>query len=94
MNERLVKGLNESPSQFHAVDYCKRELKENGFEEVEETGKWKLEGGKGYFFSRNESTLVAFVVGKQVPKNGIELYKIIGCHTDSPVLKIAPISKK
>jgi aspartyl aminopeptidase len=52
-----------------------------------------LEGGKGYYFTRNNSTLVAFTIGKNATQNGASLYKIIGCHTDSPVLKLAPVTK-
>ena len=39
------------------------------------------------------STIVAFTVGKKAAEQGVTLFKIIGCHTDSPVLKLAPISK-
>jgi len=55
--------------------------------------EWKLEGGKSYYFTRNNSTLVAFIVGNQAQQSGVSLFKIIGCHTDSPVLKLAPITK-
>lgn len=55
--------------------------------------QWNLESGKSYYFTRNNSTLVAFIVGNQASQNGVSLYKIIGCHTDSPVLKLAPVTK-
>lgn len=51
-----------------------------------------LEPGQGYHFTRNGSSIVAFTVGKECA-NGVNLYKIIGAHTDSPCLKTAPITK-
>lgn len=55
---------------------------------------WALEAGKSYFFTRNNSTLVAFIVGAQAgAQDAVSLFKIIGCHTDSPVLKLAPVTK-
>lgn len=55
--------------------------------------KWNLEGGKSYYFSRNNSTIVAFTLGNNVSAEGISLFKIVGCHTDSPVFKLAPTTK-
>jgi len=88
----LLTGLNASPSHFHAVNYCKEKLKSNGFTELKEIEKWTVEAGKGYYFTRNGSTVVAFLAGAKVGSQPISSFKIIGCHTDSPVLKIAPKS--
>ena len=38
--------------------------------------------------TRNNSTIVGFRLAGGAPS----LYKVIGCHTDSPVLKLAPNS--
>ncbi|XP_078441395.1 Zn-dependent exopeptidases superfamily protein [Wolffia australiana] len=87
----LVDFLNAAPTAFHAVDEAKKLLKEEGFVQLSEKEDWKLEAGKKYFFTRNYSTIVAFAVGKKyVAGNG---FHIVGAHTDSPCLKVKPVSK-
>ena len=54
---------------------------------------WVLEKGGKYYFTRNDSCLVAFSIGKKWnPVNGN--IKIIGVHTDSPSIKLAPNTLK
>lgn len=87
----LINFLNVSPTAFHAVDEAKKRLRSAGYEQVSEREDWKLEAGKKYFFTRNYSTIVAFAVGKKfVAGNG---FHIVGAHTDSPCLKLKPVSK-
>jgi len=74
------------------VKYALDELASNGFQEIKEVDKWNLEAGKSYYFTRNQSTIVAFTLGNKV-QQGVDLFKIVGCHTDSPVIKLAPHSK-
>lgn len=87
----LIDFLNASPTAFHAVDEAKKRLKSAGYEQVLERDDWKLQAGKKYFFTRNHSTIVAFAIGKKyVAGNG---FHIVGAHTDSPCLKLKPVSK-
>lgn len=92
-SQHVLKALGYSQSHFHAVQWCADSLSKNGFTELKETGKWHLEGGKGYFFKRNGSTICAFLAGAHCGKHPVSAFKIVGCHTDSPCLKIAPRSK-
>jgi len=80
-----------SPSPFHAVAVCKERLESHGYLKLsEKQEEWHLEPNKKYYFTRNQSTICAFAVGGRFkPGNGCN---IIGAHTDSPVLKLKPIS--
>ena len=51
--DTIVRGLNKSPSQFHAVQYCKQKLLDFEFKELKEAEQWTLQGGEKYFFTRN-----------------------------------------
>ncbi|KAJ7956081.1 Aspartyl aminopeptidase [Quillaja saponaria] len=87
----LISFLNASPTAFHAVDEAKKRLQNVGYEQISEREDWTLEAGKKYFFTRNHSTIVAFAVGKRyVAGNG---FYIVGAHTDSPALKLKPVTK-
>jgi len=66
------------------------------FKELREDELWGRDklvvaGGK-YWFHRNRTTIVAFTVGKQYKAGGE--FRVIGAHSDSPVLKVKPVSKR
>ncbi|BAE56368.1 aminopeptidase I zinc metalloprotease [Aspergillus flavus] len=86
--------VNASPTPFHAVQSAKELLSKAGFQEIKEKDSWSSTcrpGGK-YYLTRNSSTIVAFAIGKKwKPGNPISM---IGAHTDSPVLRIKPVSNK
>ncbi|KAK7291566.1 hypothetical protein RIF29_06812 [Crotalaria pallida] len=87
----FISFLNASPTPFHARSESKKRLRSAGFEQLSEREVWNLEAGKKYFFTRNHSTIVAFAIGKKyVAGNG---FYILGAHTDSPCLKLKPVSK-
>ncbi|RPB16257.1 peptidase M18, aminopeptidase I [Morchella conica CCBAS932] len=86
--------VNASPTPFHAVESSKQLLKKAGFIEIKEREPWAqcVENGGRYFVTRNGSSIIAFGVGKKwKPGNGMAL---LGAHTDSPALRIKPVSKK
>ncbi|KAF5128848.1 hypothetical protein DV495_002863 [Geotrichum candidum] len=87
--------VNASPSPYHAVSVTKALLAKAGFTEISERTNWSeagLQRGQKYFLTRNGSSIIAFGVGgKWQPGNGIS---IVGAHTDSPCLRVKPVSKK
>ncbi|SMN18111.1 similar to Saccharomyces cerevisiae YHR113W APE4 Cytoplasmic aspartyl aminopeptidase that may also function in the vacuole [Maudiozyma saulgeensis] len=90
----FVNFLNASHSPYHAVHSIKKHLISNGFEELSERDQWngKVKHKGKYYVTRNNSSIIAFVVGNMwQPGNPLA---IVGAHTDSPVLRIKPISKR
>lgn len=90
----FVHFLNESPTPYHVVQSLKKQLTSSGFRELRESEDWgrKIQLGDKYYVTRNESSLIAFAIGgRWAPGNPIA---ITGAHTDSPVLRVKPISKR
>jgi len=72
--------LQQSPTPFHATANMATILASSGFSELNEADAWKLKPGR-YFVTRNQSSIVAFVLGKKNPvETGI---RMSGAHTDS-----------
>lgn len=87
-NAGLLEYLQASPTPFHATAELARQLDKAGFTELREGDAWKLEAGGRYWFSRNESSIIAFVYGTgPLLETGI---RMVGAHTDSPCLKVKP----
>ncbi|VDM52880.1 unnamed protein product [Angiostrongylus costaricensis] len=89
--EEFVSFLNKAVTPFHAVKECKERLQQSGFEEILEASDWDIRPGGKYFVTKNRSTIIAFAIGGEyVPGNG---FSIVVGHTDSPCLRVKPISK-
>jgi len=84
--KRLMEFLDNSPTSFQAAEQIEKQLLVSGFIKLDETKEWKLLPGKQYFVVRNQSAVIAFIVGK---KNPFETgFNIGASHLDSPCLKI------
>lgn len=86
--------IDGSPTPSHLCSEASSALLAAGFTRLSEELPWRgdLRPGGGYFYTREGSTLVAFWVGTGfVAGNG---FTVVGAHTDSPVLKLKPASKK
>jgi aspartyl aminopeptidase len=86
--------LDNSPTPFHLCAEASKMLLAAGFTALSETDAWGplIKPGGSYFYVPNGSTLVAWTVGPAYTSgNG---FAVVGAHTDSPVLKLKPVSKK
>jgi aspartyl aminopeptidase len=92
--EDFLSFVNASPTPFHAVRSAKLKLEKAGFKQIKERDPWSstLKPGGKYYLTRNGSTLVAFAIGSQW-KAGNPI-AMVGAHTDSPCLRIKPVSKR
>ncbi|KAM3065696.1 hypothetical protein ACMFMG_011401 [Clarireedia jacksonii] len=86
--------LNASPGPYHAVQSAIQRLSKAGFKEIKERDSWSstLQPGGKYYLTRNASSIVAFAIGKKW-KAGNPI-AMVGAHTDSPCLRVKPVSKK
>jgi len=88
--------VDQAPTPFHLCAETAKLLTASGFKELKEAEAWCKDGliqpGGKYYYTRNLSTLVAFCVGGKFEGGGG--FHVVGAHTDSPVLKLKPCSKK
>lgn len=82
----LLHFIDASPSPWHAVHSIEQRLLAQGFKELQETERWKLEAGGSYYVVRAGASIIAFKLGqKLLAETG---FRMIGAHTDSPGLRL------
>jgi aspartyl aminopeptidase len=94
MANQFIQFMNKSRSAFAAVATVKEELIGAGFKQLSEKESWaaKLSPNGRYFFTRNDSTIAAFIVGGKVSRSQPPAFVVSAAHTDSPCLKVKPVS--
>ena len=85
--DALLGFLGEAVTPFHAVAAMSRRLRDAGFEEVERFDPTTMTAGRGYFMTRQGSSLIAMRAGEGRLDTGLRL---VGAHTDSPNLSVKP----
>jgi len=83
----LLRFLSEAVTPFHAVAAMAQRLTAAGFVEIEQFDGANMVPGRGYFITRQGSSLIAARAGKNPASAGLRL---VGTHTDSPNLSIKP----
>ena len=88
--EGLLRFIEKSPTAFHAVREFSEMLKDAGFLELSEGTQWELLPGRGYFVTRNGSSVIAFRLPEEHAGNaGTPAgFQIMAGHSDSPSFKI------
>ena len=85
MNQALFDYIAASPTAYHATAHTAALLREAGYTELPECSEWALEAGKGYFVTRNGSSLIAF----RVPATkDFKSFMMTAAHDDTPGFKV------
>lgn len=86
--EDLIAYIDRSMTPFHAVAETVRRLEAEGWTALDERQAWQLAPGDRCYVTRNGASIIAFQLGQRSP--AISGARMIGAHTDSPVLKLKP----
>jgi len=84
--ENLISFIKASPSPFHVVSNCAKELEKKGYKRLEEKERFHLEMGEKYYLCRNNTSIIAFAL----PEGDVKGYSLISAHTDSPTFRLKP----
>lgn len=78
--KQMLEFIERSPSAFHVIENCRKELEAAGYTEQKEQNRWKLKPGGKYFAIRGDASMIAW----QMPEGEIRGYHIAAAHSDSP----------
>ena len=88
-NKKMIEFFDASPTAFHAIDEIVKVLKTDGFKELPEQEKWKIELNGKYYVTRNHSSIIAFKIPADISESG---FHMVASHSDSPTFKLKPNS--
>ena len=86
-SRELVEFIQACPSMFHTTAAIRERLDAAGFEYLPEGGPWHAAPGSRCYTVRNNSSIVAFKVGAQLPADSYH-FQITAAHGDSPTFKV------
>ena len=87
MVNTMIDFINKSPTAFSAISNIKKILSEKNYVELFEEEEYKIEKGGKYFVSRNNTSIIAFNVGKKLERPSLQ---ICASHSDCPSFKLKP----
>ncbi len=88
LNQGLIDFLKASPTPFHATAALAQRLEAAGYQRLDERETWATEANGRYYVTRNDSSIIAFKLGRHSPLQGG--IRLVGAHTDSPCLRVKP----
>lgn len=94
LSQDFIAFNTASPSPYHVAAEVSRRLNAAGFIELRETETWEgqITAGGKYYITRGGSSVIAWTCGAKF-NPATSYFKIIGTHTDSPCVRLAPTSK-
>lgn len=87
-NKELFEFIDRATCSFTCTSFIRDRLINEGYTELYEGEKWSISAGK-YFVIRNDSSIIAFNVGKDYR----ESFNIICAHSDTPGFSLKPKSE-
>lgn len=84
MVKDLIEFIDNSPTAYGAIESIKNILIKEAYQPLTDA---KIEKGNKYFVTRNDSSIIAFNVGKKLKDPALH---ICASHTDCPTLKLKP----
>ena len=83
MNNNILEFLNDSPTAFGGISSIVKMLTSKGYKPLGS----KIEKGKKYYITRNDSSIIAFNIGKKLDDPSL---MISASHSDCPTFKLKP----
>lgn len=93
----LTEYLNNDKSAYHAVEFCEKQLLNNGFAELKMNKKFNIASGGKYYVKPGLTSLFAFKMPEKkenIISNGecVAGFRIAMAHTDFPTFKLKPVA--
>lgn len=88
VSKELLEFIQNSPSMFHSNQSIANILEDEGYTYLPEGSSWKLEKGGHYYTKRNNSSIIAFQIGKELSDYH---FQMSAAHGDSPTFKVKSV---
>lgn len=89
-NEQLLKFINNGTSPFHTIETTCDILDNADFTRLDMASNWELNLGGKYYTTVYDTSLFAFTIGNIL--DDIPALRIACAHTDSPCLRVKPVT--